>query len=165
MFIFNIYNIYMPYRHKRIFKTNQFLHIYNRGNRKQEIFYDQEDYSFFVRKMFFFQRDYDLAVLSYCLMPNHYHLLINTCREPISITPYMHRFMTSYSRYLNKKYSLVGHVFQNEYQAREITSIKDLQNMTEYIKENPIKAGLCRDINDYKWYMEAKLENLLFPRG
>ena len=147
----------MIFKQNNPYEPNVFYHVYNRGNRKSEIFYEQEDYSRFLSTMKRFLKDYSVILYSYCLMPNHYHLLINSGSSPWEISPFMHRFMTSYSIYFNKKYSFVGRVFQDSYKAKAIYTLDSFCKVREYIAKNPIEANLVRNINDYKWYKEARL--------
>lgn len=84
-------------------------------------------------------------------MPNHYHLLIKTGIDENSITKYMHRSMTSYSMYFNKKYSLVGRLFQGVFQAKRLDSVPDIIKAVKYLERNPVKAGLVKNASDYKW--------------
>ncbi len=142
---------------QKTFRPNSFYHIYNRGNRKNLIYFQQEDYSRFISLQYRFLKFYNLIIYSYCLMPNHFHILIYSGSRPGEITPYMHRFMTSYAIYLNKKYHLVGRVFQSPYKSKYIPKNEVLKKVTKYIKDNPVKAGLVRHSHDYKWLMEASM--------
>ncbi len=144
----------------RNFLPNSFYHIYNRGNRKNAIFYEQQDYSRFLSLMRRFSRDYNIEIYLYCLMPNHFHLLVQSGPSPNEISLFMHRFMTSYVMYLNKKYFLVGRLFQSPYQTRYIRTQQSLNRVTDYIKRNPVKAGLVRKSEDYKWLKDLGLASI-----
>lgn len=143
----------MSFQPRKSYKPNTFYHIYNRGNRKQKIFLQTEDYERFISSMqrFLTTNKYDLLIYSYCLMPNHYHLLVNSGSCPIEITYFMHRFMTSYVMYFNKKYDYVGRLFQSSYNAKSIRSLKHFNKIVNYISQNPVKAGLVENAQDYKW--------------
>lgn len=69
----------------------------------------------------------------------------------------MHRFMTSYSLFVNKKYFLIGRLFQSRYQAKYIKTDKGLLRTTQYIRNNPVKAGLVRRSEDYKWFRDMSM--------
>ena len=154
----------MSFKENSKFEPNIFYHLYNRGNRKEKIFLDQEDYERFLSSMYRFINDYNLIIYSYCLMPNHFHILINSGSRPSEITLFMHRFMTSYSLYFNKKYSLVGRVFQSSYRSKPYRTEKGFEKITTYINKNPVKAGLVKYHTDYKWLKEVKLIKTLPPK-
>jgi len=143
----------MSFQAKESYKANSFYHIYNRGNRKEKIFLQTDDYERFISSMqrFLIVNKYDLLIYSYCLMPNHYHLLVDSGSSPVEITYFMHRFMTSYAMYFNKKYDYVGRLFQNSYKTKSIRSLKHFNKIVNYISQNPVKAGLVRNAEDYKW--------------
>jgi putative transposase len=151
----------MSFQKNNKFEANVFYHIYNRGNRKKKIFLDQQDYERFLSSMYRFINDYNLIIYSYCLMPNHFHILLNSGSSPSEITFFMHRFMTSYSLYLNKKYSLVGRVFQSSYKYKSFRTKEGFEKITSYIRENPVNAGLVKDSIHYKWFKETRLAKTL----
>lgn len=91
-------------------------------------------------------------------MPNHFHLLVNTGSKPGELSKFMHRLMTSYTKYFNKRYGLVGHLFQGNYKSRYVTKERGVKMVSEYIRGNPIKAGIVTQIECYKWYKELSLE-------
>ena len=144
---------------KRIFKPNSFYHIYNRGNHRNKIFYRQSDYARFVHTMFRLKKEYSFIIYSFCLMPNHYHLLVNTGSKPEEIPKYMHRFMSSYSKYFNKRHNVVGHLFQSPYRSSYVSKEKGFSLLNEYIRNNPIKAGIVSNIECYKWYKGVSLSD------
>lgn len=146
----------MSFQTNKKFEPNIFYHLYNRGNRKGKIFLDQHDYKRFISSIYRFINDYNLTIYSYCLMPNHFHLLLNSGSCPSEITLFMHRFMTSYSLYFNKRHYLVGRVFQSSYKYKAFRTENEVEKITTYIRENPVKAGLVKNPTDYKWLEEAR---------
>jgi putative transposase len=143
----------MSFRLKQTYKPNTFYHIYNRGNRKQKIFLETQDYQKFLSLMQTHLKihEVNLLVYCYCLMPNHFHLLLDSGSFPTEITSFMHRFMTSYAMYFNKKYDYVGRLFQGSYKAKPIHNLNHFNKIVNYISENPVKAGLVKNARDYKW--------------
>ena len=111
---------------------DSFYHIYNRGNQKQVVFFSPENYNFFVRKMGrFIATRCDL--LSYCLMPNHFHMLIHTnelsilrCDEKHmsmqNLSKGIRLLLSSYTKAVNKKMNLTGHLFQQKTKGKLIIS-------------------------------------------
>ncbi len=138
-------------KNKYLYKKNSFYHVYNRGNNKRLIFYDINDYERLVRKILEFEKDYDLNIYSYCLMPNHYHLLIKLGNDKNDISKYMQRLMTAYVMYFNKKYQNIGRLFQGPFEARRLKDFKDVVGLTQYLENNPVEAGLCKVSSDYRW--------------
>jgi putative transposase len=143
----------MSFKRKQTYNPNTFYHIYNRGNRKNNIFLQTEDYEKFISLMeaFIVVNKYGLLVYCYCLMPNHYHILLDSGSCPSEITSFMHSFMTSYAMYFNRKYDFVGRLFQSSYKAKRIHSLSHFNKIVKYISQNPVKAGLVQNARDYKW--------------
>lgn len=146
-------------------KTNlvqgEFYHIYNRGNSKQKIFHDKEDYLRFISLLYISNtgeniRFYDLSRNSnfdpyqvernkllvnlgaYCLMPNHFHLLITEIIEG-GISKFMQKLGTAYSMYYNKKYERSGGLFEGKFKSQHADSDQHLKYLFSYIHLNPIK--------------------------
>jgi putative transposase len=90
-------------------------------------------------------------------MPNHFHMIVNSGSNPKEISSFMHRFMTSYSVYINKKYKLVGRLLESPYKAKFIPNEQVFRKVIRYIDNNPIKAGLVREKHDYRWLMQVSL--------
>ncbi len=127
-----------------------YFHIYNRGNRKQNIFSEEEDYLNYLKKLRDYKKKYNISIICYCLMPNHFHLLLRQDSDD-PIYKFMHALHTSYSIYFNKKYNKVGHMFQGRFKQKEIDKDEYLSKVTSYIHFNPIKDGLVEELNNYKW--------------
>jgi len=140
----------MP-RRKRSFQRYRLYHIFNRGNRKQVVFKDVDDYSFFLFRLHEIAMDYSLKIKGYCLMDNHYHLIIKTGSDPKELSKYMQRLLTSFCLYTNRKYRLVGHVFQGRYQSKLINTERYKRTVIQYLKNNPVKAKYARVWHQYRW--------------
>ncbi|TSC93472.1 MAG: transposase [Candidatus Berkelbacteria bacterium Licking1014_7] len=132
---------------------NSYYHIYNRGVEKRHIFLCQQDYVFFLSilkrlltpqteedemKSCFFE---EIKLLVYCLMPNHFHLLIwqNQAR---SISQFMKILSDTYVNYFNQKYARVGSLCQGVYKAALIESDEQLLHTSRYIHTNPRHIGI-----------------------
>ncbi|MEA3357663.1 MAG: transposase [Patescibacteria group bacterium] len=125
----------------------QIYHVYNRGNRKRRIFYDRGDYLRFERLLRRYEKVIGVEQLGYCLMPNHYHLLVR-CNKKEYLSSLMQKLGIAYTMYINKKYRYVGHVFQGRYCAKRIRST---ERIIGYIRANPVEAGLVKKYYDYRW--------------
>lgn len=129
--------------------TNNYYHLYNRGVNKGAIFFSDRNYQYFIKKLtFFFQAKAD--VLAYCLMPNHFHLLIKVKSDnfvKISLQP----FFVSYSKSINIEQDRVGPLFQGRFQANLIEDEGYLLDCAKYIHLNPVKAGLVTSPELWKY--------------
>ncbi len=85
------------------YKTNCYYHIYNRGNWKEKIYRSEKDYKVFVNLMFEYIKPTRLKLIAYCLMPNHFHLIIKNGTKKKEISKFMQKFMTAYVMYFNRK--------------------------------------------------------------
>lgn len=127
-------------------------HITNRGNHKETIFLDDEDYITYlslIRNTLEFYKDFNYKLLCYCLMSNHVHLLLKTDSQSPSF--FMRRLNSLYVKYFNNKYDYVGHLFQERYFSNIITSEFELLEVSKYIHLNPVKAKIVKMPETYKW--------------
>ncbi|MDO8623470.1 MAG: transposase [archaeon] len=139
--------------------SGEFYHVYNRGNSKQKIFLDKEDYLRFIGLLYACnQKDnlkvgnlsdgqtlYDIergdplvSIGAYCLMPNHFHLLI-TQSEDDNISNFIQKLGTSYSMYFNKKYKRTGSLFEGKFKSQHLYKDTYFKYLFSYIHLNPIK--------------------------
>ncbi|MCD4811122.1 transposase [bacterium] len=138
-------------RTQRLFFPNHYYHAYNRGNRKQKIYLDEEDFLRFLNLIYYYEEATSVDIYGYCLMPNHYHLLLRLGTNPKDLTRFFHRSMTAYSLYFNRKYKLVGRLCQDRYQYKLLPTRIDINRIKEYLRENPTKAGLVTHSVNYRW--------------
>ena len=136
----------MP-RAARLKSEGGFYHIVNRGIGKQIIFEDDEDYERFLSTISRFQEEEKFSVLAYCLMDNHFHLLLRADDSPAQI---MKKISCSYAYYFNDKYGRSGHLFQDRYTSEAVNDEKYLLAVVRYIHNNPQKAGICKR-EEYHW--------------
>jgi putative transposase len=137
----------------KIYADEQYYHIYSRGVAKQDIFRGKNDYIVFLSllKRYLssepasapFRKTYPhygkrLELLSFCLMSNHFHLLIYQ-HDKTAMTDFMRALMTGYSMYFNKKYHRVGPLFQGRFKASRIDSEAYIFHISRYIHLNPKK--------------------------
>ncbi len=142
----------MPSRNVlKVEAPESYYHVYARGSTRQTIFLEKSDFEYFER---LFQRylarnnlvnsggqpyPYHgdrLRLLCYCLMPNHFHLLVYQEAEK-AMSAFMRSLMTSYSRYFNTKYKRTGSLFESRYKAVRIDQQNYLEHVTRYIHLNP----------------------------
>ncbi|MBU1928319.1 MAG: transposase [Candidatus Omnitrophota bacterium] len=142
----------------RLLIKNACYHIYVRGNQKQTVFKEKEDFEFYLRQLKYYKRKYFFSMYGYCLMPNHIHL-IGEPLCPEKLPKFMQCLQRSYTAYYNKKYTKVGHLWQNRFKAKVITKDGYLLNCLAYIEQNPIRANLVQKIEKYEFssYQERNL--------
>lgn len=138
----------MP-RRAREKSENGIYHIILRGNSKQEIFHDNEDFIRFLDTLDRYKAKTNLKVYGWCLMNNHVHLLLEKGEEELSAT--MKRIGVSYVWFYNRKYETVGHLFQDRFKSEIVDSDQYLMTVIRYIHQNPVKAGLVKNPADWKW--------------
>lgn len=141
----------MLYRDYKIFRPGNYYHVFNRGVNKQIIFFDDEDYLQFLKRLKIILGVLptsstktrikplpleSFSILSYCLMTNHFHLFIRQNTE-ISIDKLILKLCTSYSKYINKKYNRVGTLFQDNFKAKLIENDQYATYVSAYIHNNP----------------------------
>lgn len=124
-------------------------HIIARGNRKQEIFLDPSDYRKFLELLGEIADELNWSVLSYCLMPNHYHLLLRT--KDANLASGMRRLNSRFSQTANWRHENVGHLFQGRYKSFLVEEERYLLALLRYIALNPVKAGLAHKPEDWQW--------------
>lgn len=127
-------------------------HITTRGNHRNDIFRDEEDFQVYLTNIednMIYYSYLNYKLLAYCLMDNHVHLIIKTGTEPL--TRLMRRVNSIYTRWFNKKYSYIGHLFQSKYFSEIIDGDKDLLEISRYVHLNPVKAKMVDIPKDYKW--------------
>jgi REP element-mobilizing transposase RayT len=133
------------------YKPNTYYHIFNRGHNKKVVFRQDRDKATFINNLFFYSKKFNIEVDSYCLMRTHFHLILKTGRYPKHLSGMMQAFMTKFCVYINKKYHMVGAVFQGRYKKREIKDFEDLLIVRTYLWQNPVKKEFVESPGDYKW--------------
>ena len=136
----------MP-RGARVLSKSGYYHVVNRGVGRQILFEDEEDYLRFLDTMRRYLKEEPFELIAYCLMENHFHLLLHTGDKLERI---MKRLSCSYAYYFNEKYEREGHLFQDRFRSEPITDDSYLLAAVRYIHNNPVKAGICSR-EEYPW--------------
>lgn len=126
----------MPAR-QVFFASNQYYHVYNRGSEKRTIFLSPRDYNKFLVRVKENSKKYNIDILCYCLMPNHFHFLLKQVSEN-PITLFMNAIQLGHAKYFNTKYERVGPLFQGRFKAKLVNSEEYLLQVSSYIHKNPI---------------------------
>lgn len=124
-------------------------HIIQRGNERKSIFISDDDKVRFLDTLKKMKEKYNFAIEAYCLMDNHVHLLLNDNGNDIS--KIVKSINISYVYYFNRVYKRVGHLFQDRFKSEVIEDDKYLLTVSAYIHNNPVKAGMAKSPEEYKW--------------
>ena len=151
------------------FQLNETYHIYNRGNNRQRIFFNHENYLYFLGKM---KRQIMPVcdILCWCLMPNHFHIVVYANRESCltrsafggktiqQLSFSIGKLLSSYSQAINNQNKTTGSLFQQKTKSKELTTVNSqnrqgsyLINSMHYCHQNPWKAGLVKKMEDWPY--------------
>ncbi len=149
--------------------TDHYYHILNRGNNKRQIFFDAQDFSYFLGAMTLFNEVESLgrtenylknsnpqelvSLVAYCLNPNHFHLILKQNFDS-GIAKYMQKIATGYTMYFNKKYKNNGSLFQGRFKSILIENDGYLNHLSAYVNLN----NKIHHINDTALYRSSWLE-------
>ncbi len=139
----------MPYRNHK-FSIDSYYHIYLRGNEGRVIFNENEDYERFLSKLKEYKSKHKMGVICYCLMPNHFHLLLKQNTDE-SVSVFMHRLMISYVMYFNIRYERKGHLFESSFKSKLIPNNEYLLQLSRYIHLNPLNNLNLITLEHYYW--------------
>ncbi len=145
-----------------LYLPGQYYHIYNHGAHRLPIFKEPENYLFVLRKMKLYAHKFNLKLIAYCLMPNHYHFLIRQDSEQrAGLLPQM--VFNSYTKAYNKRYQHSGTLFQDNY---KVKVVQTTSHLCRYIHANPVKDGFAAHPADWPYsnYLEwiGEREGTLF---
>lgn len=138
-----------------------FHHIINRGVNQSNIYLCDEDYEIFLMIVCKACKNYRVILHDYCLMSNHYHLLIECKLENLSL--FMKHINSNYAIYVNKKYKRSGHFWQGRFYSRYINSDAYYYTLVKYIEHNPIEAGMAQNIGEYPYTLLWAIKNKTTP--
>ena len=139
----------------RLLLDNVCYHIITRGNQRQRIFRDKQDYVVFLDRLSKYKKSYNFFLYGYCLMPNHMHMLgeISPSRE---LSSFMSSLLRSYTAYFNIKYDKEGHLWQGRFKSKVMTKDKYILDCIGYIEANPVKANIANSVHEYEWSSYAE---------
>ncbi len=130
-------------------------HIINRGVNRMNIFRHNEDKEVFLQIVNKTAMIHKVVLHDYCLMDNHYHLLIET--ESENLSTFMRIVNANYAQYFNKKTKRTGHLWQGRYSSRYITSERYLYTLIRYIEYNPIEAKISQKVGNYPYTLASTI--------
>ncbi len=125
------------------------VHVYCRGNRKETIFFSDNDRFVFLSKLQETLIKYGFACYAFCLMPNHYHLYLKMRQANLSAG--IHYLNSSFSNWLKAKHKIIGHVFQGRFGSIIVDDVAYALFLSAYIHLNPVRAKICALPEEYRW--------------
>jgi REP element-mobilizing transposase RayT len=140
----------------KLYYSDTFHHIYNRGTLKTNIFFDEEDFNYFLNRLQKFKDKFEIRIISYCLLNNHFHLFVKQTNDKLTIGKFISDFQNAHTKFINKKYKRKGVLFEGPAKTKFISEKKYHKIIVEYILLNPVKAKLV----DYavKWEYSSAFE-------
>jgi len=157
----------MPYRYQE-FQTGEYYHLYHRGQDRQKIFFEHENYLYFIKLLKKYRRKFETKVAAYCLMPNHFHFMLQPQRHS-NLSKFVGLLEQSYAQAIDLRYHRKGNLFHNErFQHSHVHSERYQILFCRYIHVNPLKDGLVENLSDWPFsnyleFIEARKGELFAP--
>jgi REP element-mobilizing transposase RayT len=150
-------------RKKREWYAGCRMHLMGRGIHRNAIYREEDDYKVFMQIIKRTQEDMPFLLHCYCLMTNHFHMLITT--KETEIWHIMKRIMGNYAKYFNQKYGFKGHLFDSRYVSCITEDPRYFLEVSRYIHLNPVRAKMVREPLDYEYssyasYVSGKIDHL-----
>lgn len=162
----------MSYK-QAVFANGEFYHVFNRGVEKRLIFLDKRDYRRFIEALYYYQFEnpptrfslrnrssliregkridsLSVEIVCYCLMPNHFHLLLKQVVEN-GVSIFLSKVANSHTKYFNTKYKRVGPLFQGSFKGVRMEDEEQLNHVSRYIHLNPLVDYLVEDLLEYEY--------------
>ncbi|MCX7951045.1 MAG: transposase [Clostridiales bacterium] len=124
-------------------------HVWQKGNNDEYIFKDPKVKQFFIKQLKEYNKKFDYNIFAYVIMDNHYHLLIQTFSDPIGEVMFHINNVTS--KFIKDYLGYTGHIFKGRYNSKIVQTNEYFIWLIRYIHRNPIRAGICTSVEDYKW--------------
>ena len=146
----------MPDKYTQVpLEPDKYFHIFNRGNNYENVFYERKNYTFFLQRYKYYLAEH-AQTFAYCLMPNHFHLLIKV------VSPQMSKrfadFMQSYVKSFNNMYNRHGSLFLKNFKRVEVSTDDQFKRLIFYIHYNPEKHEIS---DDYRTYYFSSYHSLI----
>ena len=144
----------MP-RRKTHFTQGHYYHVYNRGVNRQTIFFSSENYLYCLRLIQKYRQQYQISVIAYCLMPNHYHFLLRQDGD-LTIDRFIGVLFNSYTQAVNRQLQRTGTLFTGRFKCIAVDDESYLRHLCRYIHANPMNAGLANSLDEWPYsnYLE-----------
>ncbi len=152
----------MSWNSRKDFWENMFYHVYNRGFMKQTIFWNKDQFQMFYTYLILYLKDYtDIKLVSYALLPNHFHLILRNLKQWKDISDFMKKVQWRYSTRYRIKYPIEYKqpVFEWRFKAKLIDNEQYLYQCIAYVNYNPVKHQFVENIDDYPYTSYHQIVN------
>ena len=129
--------------------VHSFAHVTSKGIRGLPIYFCDAEYEWFLARLEEYAKHYGIRLHAFCLLTNHFHLLLEAGPQPIS--KFMHRLLYRYARHINRRHQHFGHLFADRFWAKPCDRDVYLLGTIRYIHRNPVLAGLSKTPEGYRW--------------
>lgn len=139
-------------RRPRVDVEGYFYHVLNRANAKQIIFKSQKDYQFFESTLTEAIEKFQVRLIAYCIMPNHFHLVLY-CDKDGEIQKCMQWLTVTHTQRLHVRNSTIGHghIYQGRYKSFVVETDVYLNILLKYVEQNPLRANLVQNLKQWRW--------------
>ena len=144
----------------KLYYSDTFHHIYNRGTIRTNIFFDEEDFNFFLNRLQKFKDKYEIKIITYCLLNNHFHLFVKQTNDKLTIGKFISDLQNAHTKFINKKYKRTGVLFEGPAKTKFIRATEYHKYVVEYILLNPVKANLVKNAAKWKYSTAFELLNM-----
>ena len=134
----------------RIHLPELIYHVLNRGNNRQIVFAEEQDYLHYLEILKRYKEKFNFKIFAYCLMTNHIHLLLKTSLEG-TISQIMKAITIAHTRHYHFKYNTSGHIWQGRFKSPLVSNDEYLLAVMRYVEQNPLRAGMVDDPKNYPW--------------
>jgi REP-associated tyrosine transposase len=136
-------------RPPRVVVPGGFYHVGTRGNNRQPVYWADDDRDDFLGLLAEAVGRWEWIVMTYCLMPNHFHLVVHMPQAGLSEG--MQFLNGGYARRANARYGRTGHLFRNRFWSKPVEGDSQLLETIRYVVLNPVRAGLCKTADHWRW--------------
>jgi putative transposase len=143
----------MP-RTSRAARADVCYHVLSRGNARQTVFHDDTDFNGFSVLLRRAQGERPMRLLAWCLMPNHFHLVVRPQCDG-DLGKWMHWLLTTHVRHHQRRYATIGRIWQGRFKAFPIQEDGHLLTVLRYVERNPVRASVVRRAVDWPWSSAA----------
>lgn len=155
-------------RPKRIDLPYALYHVFSRTNSGDIAFRDWKDEQKYLSYVEKYRNIFSFRVHAWCLMPTHFHLLLENCDRP-ALSEFMHRLLTAYTIYFNRRHKRHGHLFQGRFKSFLVDKTSYLLALSRYIHCNPVSSGKSKDPTEYrasslKYYVKGSEPEFLYTK-
>ena len=133
----------------RIAPAGGYFHITSRGNRRQRVYRDDHDRSWFLAHLSGIVERYEWRLYAYCLMTNHYHFVVHTPKATLSAG--MQQLNGVYAQRFNWRHGYLGHLFERPFRSKLATDDDAIREQIRYTVLNPVRAELCGAPGEWPW--------------